>query len=90
MNEQTQINFEIHQKENNPESQNILDGNRNHFSAQCKKVYDILKSGKRLTTTEALQHGIGDLRARVRDLIKYNKIDVKKRLIEVRFKEYYL
>lgn len=79
----------IHEKENNHESQSILDENKKHFSNQCEKVYQLLKEGKILTTTIALQYGIGDLRARIRDLIK-SGIPVQKKLLKNRFKEYYL
>lgn len=90
MSQQITIDFSVHQIENLPENQEILDSNREHFSDQCRRVYELLKSGKRLTTTEALQYGIGDLRARIRDLIKFNNVPIQKRLITGRFKEYFL
>lgn len=86
----TEIDFKVHDFENLPENQAILEDNRPRLSRQCQKVYDLLRAGMALTTTKALEYGIGDLRARVRDLIKFNGIDVKKRLIEGRYKEYYL
>jgi len=85
---QTQINFHI---ENNQESQAIFNGNIEHFSNQCRIVYEAMKRGERLTTTDALiKYGIGDLRRRVKDLRDNYKIDVKSELQENRFKTYYL
>lgn len=75
--------------QNTQENQVILDLNKSRFNNQCRKVYLLLMAGHHLTTTEALKFGIGDLRARVRDLIKAG-IPVQKRLIENRYKEYYL
>lgn len=88
---QTSIEFNIHKIENLACNQDILDSNKYHFSRQCKIVYEAMKKGERLTTSVALiKYGIGDLRARVRDLIKLNKINVKSNLLMGRFKEYYL
>lgn len=85
---QTQINFHI---ENNQESQAIFNGNIEHFSKQCRIVYEAMKRGERLTTTDALiKYGIGDLRRRIKDLRDNYKIDVKSELQENRFKTYYL
>lgn len=75
--------------QNSPENQHILDLNKSHLSNQCQVVYLALLSGERLTTFTAMRYGIGDLRARIRDLIKAG-IPVQKRLIENRYKEYYL
>jgi len=44
--------FSVHEYESNGESQTILDNNRYIFSADCKKVYDLLMSGKRMTVKE--------------------------------------
>lgn len=77
------------QKQNTPENQVILDLNKSRFNNQCTKVYLLLIAGHHLTTTEALKFGIGDLRARIRDLIKAG-VPVQKRLIENRYKEFYL
>jgi hypothetical protein len=77
-------------RQNTKENQSIFDCNKEHFSNQCRIVLEALLKGERLTTTSALlNHGIGDLRARVRDLIKAG-IEVKKELKEGRYKEYYL
>lgn len=88
----TQIMQQLHidfPKQNTPANQVILDDNKQVFNRQCQLVYDLLKSGKVLTTTEALQHGIGDLRARCRDLLNAG-IPIKKRLIENRYKQYFI
>ena len=77
--------------ENNPESQAILNANKEHFSKQCEIVYQAMLRGEKLTTASALlRYSIGDLRRRVKDLIDIHGIEVKSRLIENRFKEFYL
>lgn len=84
---QIEINFS---PQNTPANQVILDVSKSHLSNQCQIIYLALISGETLTTGSALlKYGIGDLRARVRDLIK-SGIPVQKKLIEGRFKEYYL
>lgn len=83
--------FQVHAMENLPDNQEILECNRDHFSNQCRIVYEALKRGERLTTTEALlKYGIGDLRRRCKDLIDIHKVAIKKSLINGRFKEYFL
>ena len=90
MGTQAEIDFTIHARENNPESQMILDANRPLFSNQCKKVYEALLRGEKLTTGIALlNYQIGDLRARIRD-IRNSGIDVKDEYIEGRYKRYFL
>ena len=77
--------------ENNPESQKIFDGNIDHFSNQCKIVYNAFKRGERLTTTKALvEYGIGDLRRRVKDLIDSYGVSVQKETVEGKYKEYFI
>lgn len=84
----------IHRRENTAENQAHFECNAERFSEQCKKVYELMMQGIRLTTTEALKYGIGDLRARVRDLIKFYNVPVKKDFVKTedgkrtRFKEY--
>ena len=76
--------------QNSAANQAILDRNKGHLNKQCQVVYDAMLRGEILTTSSALiKYGIGDLRARCRDLIKAG-IPVQKRIIEGRYKEYYL
>lgn len=78
-------------RENNIQSQAILNANKEHFSKQCEIVLLALRRGERLTTTSALmKYSVGDLRRRIKDLIDYHGIEVKTKLIEGRFKEYFL
>ena len=84
----TQLSIDF-SRQNNAENQAILDRNKDRFTGQCHLVYSLLLSGKRLTTATALAYGIGDLRARIRDLKKAG-VPVQKKLIEGRYKEYYL
>lgn len=80
----------LHHTENNSGSQLILDFNRTHLNNQCKLVLDLLQKGKKLTVREAMvEYGIGDLRRRCKDL-RDSGYPVQSRLIDGRFKEYYL
>lgn len=66
---QTEILFDVHKRENNAESQGHLDINREHFSAQCKRVYDYLMNGGRLTVYSAIVGlRISSLPRRLKDL----------------------
>lgn len=78
-------------KENNSESQRYFEKNGKRFSEQCKKVYEALLRGEKLTTASALlKYKIGDLRRRCKDLRDNYGIDVKSSYVEGRYKEYYL
>ena len=86
---QQQFDF-THTRENNPESESILNDNREHFSDQCKLVLELLKSGKALTVrTALLVYGIGSLPRRILDL-KQKGVMIQSRLIDKKYKEYYL
>lgn len=68
----------IHERENNQESEQHLHDNYEHFSEQLRKVYDLLKSGVRLTQLGAAnEYHINSLSSRISELV-VNKIDVKK------------
>lgn len=90
--------LQTHLRENNPESQSVLEENEKKFSAQCLKVMELLNKGERLTVKSALvNHGIGSLPRRLLDLKERNGItDIKeewvknsegKRLYKVWYKE---
>jgi hypothetical protein len=89
---QLEFDFEAYaHKENNKESQAHFNNNKILFSKQCGLVYNLLMNGEVLTTRKALiDHNIGDLRRRVKDLIDIYKIPVQSRYVEGKFKEYYL
>lgn len=85
--EQLTINF---QRQNSSSNQAILEANKERLSKQCVIVLEAMLRGEKLTTSSALNmYGIGDLRARVRDLIK-SEIEITKELKEDRFKLYYM
>lgn len=87
MNEQLQITFS---PQNSSSNQAILDANRERLSNQCQIVLGALLSGERLTTASALiNYGVGDLRARIRDIL-HSGIEVSKKLEDGRFKVYYM
>ena len=72
------------------ENRLIAEKNATHLNNQCQIVLDALKRGERLTTASALlKYGIGDCRARIRDLAKAG-YPIQKKLLEGRYKEYYM
>lgn len=72
--------FTIHEHESNYESQTILNHNRRLFSADCKRVFDLLISGERRTIKEM------DVdRSRISDL-KRNGVLLSYELNENRYK----
>lgn len=89
----TQIEFDFssyNHIENSAENQNLFEANKEKFSNQCKIVYEALLRGERLTTALALiKYNIGDLRARIRDLIAFG-VPVQKEILKGGYKEYYL
>lgn len=87
---QLSIDF-CHVNENNSQSQAYVDSNRDHLNGQCQKVYDLLKSGHRLTVISAMNdHQVMSLPRRAKDL-KEKGIDVKSKYINgSRIKEYFL
>jgi hypothetical protein len=76
-------------KQNTIANQVILDNNKQVFNRQCQLLLTMLEAGCVMTTSAGLSVGIGDIRARVRDLIKAG-IPVQKRLIKGRYKEYFI
>lgn len=66
--QQTEINF-VHERENNPVSQNIVDDKRVKLNSQVVKILRLLAYGNRLTQWGAYsEHNIGDLRRRIKDM----------------------
>ena len=93
MNQQQQIDFTkpLLHYENNVESQEIFNNNREKFSNQCRKIYDAMMKGERLTTKIAMiNYDIGDLRRRVKDLRDTWNIPVESELVNGNFKEYFI
>lgn len=76
--------------ENNQESQQILEANKDKINGQCEKVLKLLKEGHHLTVRDAIvYHNISSLPRRIKDL-KEHGINIKDRLIDGRYKVYYL
>lgn len=93
MSTQIYIDFSkpIVHRENNAESQKIFDDNRDKFSAQCRRIYEAMLRGERLTTKSALiDYDVGDLRRRVKDLKDMWNIPVESVLIKGNYKEYFI
>lgn len=68
--------LEIHELENNAESEQHLKENARKFSQQCLKVLELLYQGKKLTTMNAPSYGILSLPRRLKDLRDYNGIHI--------------
>ena len=58
----------VHEKENNRESQDYLNENRDRIIKSCRKVFDRLMRGERLTVVFATLNGISSLPRRAMDL----------------------
>ena len=77
-------------RENNSHSEALLNDNYERLNKQCKKVYDLLKSGHSLTVRGAVvDHNINSLPRRILDL-KQAGIEIRDRIINRKYKEYYL
>lgn len=62
-------NLEIHDRENNEDSQSFKDENAGKFKEACMKVLRLLNQGKRLTVKDAIaEHDIASLPRRIADL----------------------
>lgn len=86
---QLAIDF-AHHYENNPVSQAYLDKNREHVNSQCIRLYNLLKSGVRLTVMSAMNdHQIMSLPRRILDIEKRRGIKINRELTG-RIVTYYL
>lgn len=80
----------VHAHENNIESERILKASLPRISKQCKRTLDLLKSGIKLTVRSAMiDYGISSLPRRILDL-KQSGYEIKDRLIDGRYKEWFL
>jgi len=89
-----------HREENNHDSRKHLEENRERFSAQCEKVYSLLRSGIHLTVLSAItEYGISSLPRRILDLKEHFKregidVEIKDRWVKTdgkeRWKEYFI
>jgi len=89
---QQEINFDdLSHIENKISNQEHFERNKEHFSNQCKIVYEALLRGERLTTVNALlKYRIGDLRRRIKDLKDIWNVPITSEYKEGRFKEFFL
>jgi hypothetical protein len=86
---QTEIDFTA-RRENNPESQAILEANKDSINTQCKMIKAMLESGYRLTVRDAMiNYGISSLPRRILDL-KNHGMEIKSKLINGKYKEYFI
>ena len=85
---QQELDF-VTRTQNSEANQIILEVNKVHLNKQCRLLLDLFNSGRVITVRSAMDYGIGDARARVRDLI-HAGYNVKSQLIEGRFKKYWI
>lgn len=88
---QTEIDWTqiVHKKENNPGSEQILNSQKVRLSNNCKKLYDALKSGERLTGAIITQkYNMLEYRRRIKDLKKV--LDIQEIIISGGCKEWFL
>ena len=88
----SQLTFDYTQRvENTNESNSILQANKKRINRRCEQVLSILRTGKRLTVLgAAIEYGITSLPRRIKDLRDMKGIPIKDRLIDGKFKEYFL
>lgn len=87
MSYQSSIDF-VQTRQNSRENEAILEMNLPKIKTQCDTIYQAMLRGEKLTTTSALlRYGIGDLRARIRDLVK-SGIPIKKEIQKGGYKIY--
>lgn len=85
-----EFDFSTRLDQNNRESEQIICEHHHKFNGQCKTVYQLLLQGHRLTVIgAAVNHGIGDLRARLHT-IRRAGVNVKDEIKPGGFKEYFL
>ncbi len=99
MTTQSELDFKpiVHEFENNPESQALLDSIRPLLTSQVHRVLWFLARGFKLNTSQALEGltwrgevlKIGDLRARIYDIRKNMKLIVKSDMIN-HYKNFWL
>ncbi len=81
--------IQTHTREGNFESEQHLYSNREHFSKQCIKLYNLLMSGHTLTVYSALvEHGIASLPRRALDLSQSGVQLTAQPLLGTRIKEW--
>lgn len=89
---QTQINFtaiSLH-AENNRHSERILEDNCFRLSNNCKKLYDALKRGERLTGAIVVgKYGMLEYRRRIADL-RAAGVQIQETILKGGLKEWYL
>ena len=74
---QTQLNFEVHQRENTPENEARLNDNKERWGEQTKKLFNYLMTGKRLNADSAMSVlGIRHLPRRKKDLTEFNGVKI--------------
>lgn len=79
---QTEIQF-VHERENNPLSQSILDDSAPRLNKQVIKTLELLSRGFRLTVRSAMDYGIGSLPRRILDIQEKANIRAKRKCMVV-------
>lgn len=88
---QSEIDFTqiTHTKENNSHSEGILFDQYERLNKNCKKIYDALKRGERLTGRDIVNMGMMEYRKRIDDLRKAGVV-IQERVLSKGCKEWWL
>jgi hypothetical protein len=85
---QTLLDFTVHSRENNSHSQSILESQYERLSNNCKKLYEAMSKGRRLTGMDCINMGMIEYRRRFKDMIDAG-IPVKSEMVG-NVKQWYL
>lgn len=81
------FDFEVHQREDNPESQKYLAAGRKSFSRQCRILYDAFMAGGIINT---LNSPVSDFRRRRQDLTDVNKVRITLHSTDGKLKQWHM
>jgi hypothetical protein len=86
---QTLLDFTVHSRENNNESQTYYEANVEHFNRQALQVWEHLKRGESISCDEARElYGIRHLPRRIADI--RTQVQVKDERMDNGCKKYFL
>lgn len=86
-----QLEIPIHIRENNFENEMHLYNHKKHFEGKCRKLFNLLMAGHRLTVYSALvEYGIASLPRRFLDITQSGAQASSEAMTGTRIKEYFM